>query len=263
MSRYYVTFGGAGYDNSTKLLLAGAAQFGGAITPRIYDDLWLIQSGFVAKHKWLWESNYKPVGINVANHGFGHCSWKPYILFDTMQHVPEDSLILYTDADAYPIANLDPLFEMCDRDGMVLFEEQGCINRKWIKRDCFIAMGCDEPKYWDAKHGCGRFQLFKNTLFSRAFVKSWADHAVMPRCQRHDAGGCQNLPEFTRHSTEQAILTLLAHKNNIPLHRTPDQNGWPHSPNCGQTGDEYVQLFKHEWCEGDKQMLTGSRFRNV
>lgn len=243
------------------MLIEGARTW--ADDYRVYDDRWLLESGFIAKHQWLWEAKYTPVGINQVGHGFGYCSWKPFVILDALTKAQPDDLILYTDADTYLIADVSPLFEICDREGMVIFEEQGCINRKWIKRDCFIAMGCDEPKYWDAKHGCGRFQLFKNNPFSKSFVKAWADHAVMPRCQLHDAGTAPNLPEFTRHSTEQAVLTLLAHKNNIPLHRTPDQNGWPHSPNCGQPGDEYGQIFRQEWCDGDRGNLAGSRYRNV
>lgn len=263
MRKLYVTFGGVSYDRTTAMQLRAAQERGDVDRHIVYDDRWLLESGFIHEHSWLWNTTYQPHGISVAGHGFGHCSWKPYVILDAMCKAADGDLILYTDADTYPVADMTPLFDICDREGMVLFEEQGCLNRNWIKRDCYIAMGCDEPKYWDAKHGCGRFQLFKNGLASRAFVKLWADYSVMRECQLHDTGTAPNLPEFKRHSTEQAILTLLGLKHGIPFHRTPDQNGWPHSPNCGVAGDEYAQIFKQEWCDGDKTNMSGSQFRNV
>lgn len=262
VARIYVTFSGSAFDRTTEKIYGYYGRLGADVL-RVYDDSWLIESGFVEQHKWLWDSTYKPHGIAHAGHGFGHCCWKPFIILDAMKRAQPGDLILYTDADTYPVADMSPLFEICEREGMVIFEEQGCINRNWIKRDCFIRTGCDDKFYWDAKHACGRFQLFKVTDWVVTFVRMWADYATDRACQLHDTGAAENLPEFKRHSTEQAVLTLLAHRSGVPLHRTPDQNGWPISPNCGQVGDTYPQIFKQEWCAGDRSNLSGSRFRNV
>lgn len=252
--RIYITFGGAAYDDSIERIVYDGHKYG-ADEVIVYDDRWLIKTGFVEQHKFIFESE--------PQHGFGFCSWKPFVILDAMSKALPGDVLLYTDADTYPVSDLSPLFEMCERDGIVLFEEQGCVNNRWIRRDCFIAMSCDEPRFHNGQHACGRFQLFENGWRSMTVVALWGDFATDPRCTLRGPGQAENLPTFHTHCTEQAVLSLLAMRGDIPLHRTPDQNGWPIQPGCGQAGDTYPQLFEQKWCAGDRSNLTGSRFFNV
>lgn len=254
--RIYCTFGGASHDYLTEKIVRDGPRFG-ADKVLVFDDKWLIESGFVERHTALFKA--------YPQHGFGFCSWKPFVILAAIQRSEPGDVILYTDADTYPISSLVPLFEFAERDGVALFEEQGCINNVWTKRDCFIAMGCDEPKYHNGLHACGRFQLFKKDgLFpSRNFLEDWLHFATDPRCSLHDAGVAPNLPEFRRNSTEQSVLSLLAIKFGVHLHRTPDENGWPITPGRGREEDTYPMVFKQEWCTGDRGNLNGSQYRNV
>ena len=62
------------------------------------------------------------------------------------------------------------------------------------------------------------------------------------------------------HRTEQAILTMLAHKYGYPLWREADQDGneW-----IGRDPGDYPQLFEQVRRGGPFPVGTGSRFRNV
>ena len=178
---------------------------------------------------------------------------------------------MYLDADTYPVADFRCLFEMAERDGIVLFEEQGCINKTWIRRECLDVM-CIESGPGDlgdvgeAMIACGRFQLFQSgSLRVDYLLPEWQRFSLDRRCQFHEGsptGGDD--PSFIRSSCEQAVLSVLAYQNWIPLHRTPDQAGWPVAHNgTYKPQDTYPQLFVQDGRRGDVRDLSGSRWRNV
>lgn len=266
MKRIYITFGGQAYDHITERVAASAHTFG-VDELRVYDDRWLMQTEFYRRNRWLWEWRER--------WGFGWNCWKAYIVFYTMAETgsssmyentgrtSEDCVVLYVDGDTYPIADLSPIFAFAERDGACLFESQGNPNRRFTRRDCFAAMGCDEPRYYDARHACGRFSSWHSTN-ERALdaLSEWDDFLVDPRCQGWHGSDTGDFSEFHRHSGDQSILTILAEKYGFPLHREACQYGWPPSPGHGQPDDTYPQLFIQDGSRGPDQ-LQGSRFAGV
>lgn len=264
-SRVLITFSGRAYDATTERMF-DALKFG-AHAVRVYDDRWLMTQHrqFMEDNKFLWETPKK--------FGFGWCCWKALIIADAMNWLlrtlhpvcADASTVLYVDADTYPIADLTPIFQFAERDGICLFESQGNPNKRFTRRDCCVAMGLDEEKHWNARHACGRFSAFKvGDYRAWQFLCEWLTYSVNPMCQSLEPSKyTAEFPEFARHSNEQSVLTLLASKYGIPLHREACQFGWPAQPGCGQPEDKYPQLFHQEYCTGDRGDLSGSRFRNV
>ncbi len=256
MKRIYITFGGKAYDETTERIVEDAPKFG-VDEVRVYDDRWLIENTkFREMNHWLFETEKK--------FGFGWCAWKPLIIIDALGICDPGDVVLYTDADTYPIADLSPIFDGCTaaKEGIFLFESQGCPNDRFTRRDCFIAMGLDDPKYYGRNHASGRFQLFRRaSWYTEQLLTEWAAYSVNPMCQTVAPSKYgEDLPGYHRHSNEQSILTLLAHKYEIPLHREACQFGWPATTH---PEDTYPQLFHQQWCSGDRGDLSGSRFRNV
>lgn len=255
MKKVYVTFGGAAYDKTLALALEGAPLFG-VDEVRVYDDAWLMQSDFYKLNQWIFK-------LDNGYH-FGWCCWKAYILMDTMLRLQPGDVVLYVDGDTYPIADLTPVFEIAAREKLVLFEAQGCNNNRFTKRECFVTMGIP-PERYSSQHACGRFQLFTAWDWRcTQFLMEWQTYLLNPLCQ-FNAGSTTmtDHPEFFRHSSDQSSLSNLALKYKIPLHREACQNGWPVQPNTGQPGDTYPQLFVQQWADGDRNDVSGSKFRNV
>jgi len=249
----YITFGGRAYDNQTKLTVERAHDFG-ADQVRVFDDAWLIQSDFYRLNRWIFERQ--------PQMGFGWCSWKPYILALTLKFVRFGDAVLYVDADTYPVADLRGIFEHAREHGVMLFEEQGCANRHWTRSSCWQAMG-SEPKP-DTMIACGRFQAFgAGWPYWPAFMEIWQKFSLDPRCQFHDVDHAVD-PEVIRNSAEQSVLSVLAASSRLPLHRTPDQNGWPVAHGgTYKPEDSYPQLFFQDGNRGDLRDLRGSLYRNV
>lgn len=249
----YVTFSGSAYDSTTKLIVEDGPKFG-ATEVRVYDDRWLMTQPFYARNKWLWETETK--------FGFGWCSWKSFVIQHALANADPGDVVLYTDADTFPIADLTPIFDYTREHSVMLFEEQGCINKVWTKRDCFRKMGVDDEFCHARIMACGRFQAF--TRYERLhwtdhFLRMWEDYSTLRDCQLWDRSvNCEDYPEFRRHSCEQSVLSNLAYRYNVPCHRTPDQNG-----SIDKDWDLYPQVFVQQYCTGDRGNLSGSKYFNV
>jgi len=259
MKRIYITFGGAAFDEHTQHLFE-PGDYGCLDEVRVYDDRWLMGTHFYADQRWIFEREPKM--------GFGWCSWKPYILMHALDHFAQPGdVVLYADADCVPIADLSPIFETAERHDILLFEEQGCLNGMWTRRDCWHRMGLDARYDPKSQHACARFVALtkRDSQWQHQFLWEWQRYALNPDCQFHDPSvHLRDEPEFIRHSAEQSVLSLLALEYAIPLHRTPDQNGWPVAHNgTYKTKDIYPQLFDHRGHTGNVNDLSGSRFRNV
>lgn len=250
----YITFSGADYDQTTRRIVESAPGLG-CSDVLVFDDAWLDKQPFrhLPGNRWLWEHPVK--------RGHGWFAWKPMIIMATLERVAEGDVVLYTDADTYPVADLTPIHAIADRDGLMLFESCSHRNRAWVKRDALITMAQDDPKYLDCKAGCARFCAFKRgPWIAKQFLAEWLTYAVNPNATTKDPPrlGKPEHDGFVESRDEQAIMTLLAHKYGVKLHREADQagEGW------SEDRDLYPQLFEQvHQTHGTNG--NGSRFRNV
>ena len=268
MRRIYITFGGAAYDKTTQRIVEDAPKFG-VDEVWVYDDRWLIEKHpeFYTRNHWLWETDTNPAF--GKKFGFGWCCWKAFTIIQALRRCAPGDLLLYTDADTYPISDLSPIFDLCAKERIVLFEAQGCPHHTWTRRDCMVAMGSDKSEYYDKPQACGRFSMWTagDPLVDQ-FLAEWMTYSVNLECQRLDRSHLvEEFKTFRRHSNEQSVLGLLSLKYGIVPHREACQFGWPidygHFERRGLKADEYPQLFHQQWADGDRSNLSGSRYRNV
>jgi hypothetical protein len=278
MAHFYITFSGEQYHETTGRIVRdgpklAAMACGRPATVLVYDDIWLrrCRPEFMELNRWLWEHHG-----DRGNHkrGFGWFAWKPLIILDAMERASAGDVILFTDADTYPIADLSPLFRICRRQGgQILFAASGVKHQQYCKRDQFIVMGQDEPRYTgpDVQAGVARFMLFQKGPWKiRQFLMEWLTYCVNPLAQTFDpsvlareyadADGRTILREPR---CEQAIMTNLAHRYGWPLHREACQFG-DEFPEDRDGADAYPTVFHqkgdHAW---GAVRGNGSMFRNV
>lgn len=240
MKKVYITFGGRPYDSITKYIVRDGVKYG-ADEVIVYDDAWLIKQPFFTQNKWLWDHHHK--------RGFGWYAWKPFIIFHALQKLNDGDIVLFTDADCYPISNFSMLFEQCNKDGgIMLFAAQTHKHYIWCKRDCYIVMGQDNQKYWNVQAGVARFMLFqKGPWKATQFLMEWLTYCVNPLATTFDPSTlAPEINGFREHRTEQAIMTNLAYKYGLKLYREADGSG--EINRCGilegsWDRDLYPQLF--------------------
>lgn len=256
MKRIYLTFSGSAYHATTAKIVHDAPRFG-ADEVVVYDDKRLIATEFWKLNGWLYN---RPDKHGQNGRGFGWFCWKPFIILDALSRCEDGDIVLYTDADTYPIAPIGVLYDECaKRNGMMLFSAVGCWNTMWTKRDCLIVMGQDEPKYRDCQHAVARFMLFqKGPWRVSQFLMEWLTYCLNPTAQTFDPSVlAPEYPELHEHRTEQSIFTLLAHKYGEKLYREACQFG----NSVPDDKDLYGQLFEQVGTPLPKT-LSGSVFAN-
>lgn len=251
MKHIYITFSGARYHNPTAKTVAEAPRFG-ADRVLVYDDHWLTtcRPEFTA--------SAQPLFKHHATRGFGWFCWKPLIILDALQREP-DAAVLFADGDTYPIHDLSAIYQIAERDGLMLFSSVGNMQRRWCKRDCFLLMEQDTPEYWDRQHAVARFMAFTKTHIP--FLQEWLKFTLDIRCNTFDKSLlAEELPGFHEHRCEQAILTNLAHKYGHKLYREACQFG----NSCPDDLDLFPQLFIQDGnYSHSPNPCIGSAFRNV
>ena len=245
MSLIVVTFSGGDYDLTTQRIVEDSPKFG-ATKVFVYDDLWLMDQEFykLPNNRWLWETEWK--------RGFGWHVWKTLILLDTMRtEATVGDVLLYLDADTYPIADLSTLEGTALRDGAMFFAAGAGINYQWTKRECFIIMGQDTPKYHNGKAGnAGFFALKVGPWKTEQFLYEWMTYCCNPRCNQHELSAVgSELPGYKDHRTDQSIMTNLVHKY-----------GWEFHPDASE---EPQKLFAQINQTRAPTPPKGSRWRNV
>ena len=209
VKKVYCTFSGAPYDRTTERIVVDGPKFG-ADQVLVYDDKWLEAHPFRRINKWLWETPQK--------RGYGWYAWKPLVILDALSRCEDGDVVLYTDADCYPVRSLDVLFGMTEGCGLSLFR---CLHEhgKWCKRDCFTVMG-QSPTLGEGNwQGCARFALFKRgDWLAEQILMEWLAYSVNPLATTFSPSVLgEELPKFVEHRCEQAILTNLAYKYGVPL----------------------------------------------
>ena len=260
--RYYATFGGAAYDQTIARIVEDAPRFG-ADHVFVYDDRYVLDHEFYrVNYRWWSQRDSK---YDLKNRGFGWFVWKPFVIIDALERLKPGDVLLYTDADTYPIHDLSAIYQQCvDERGMMFFAAQGCNHANFCKRDTFIVMGQDEPVFRHRDHAVARFMLFQAGRWTpKQFLYEWLAYCVNRTANTFDASVLlPEYPELHEPRCEQAILTNLIHKYGWRLHREACQAG---NAAISPEWDEalYPQLFVQLDNATDKNDVSGSKFRNV
>lgn len=174
--------------------------------------------------------------ILSCSKGAGYWLWKPYMLNKMLNLIEENDYLFYSDSGSYFIESVDPIINISNNEGVVLFHinEGTNYNCDQVKRDAFILMGCDNVEYWYNQSPINAaFCLFKKNAFSLKFVSEWLYWARDERILIDTPNICgePNLPEFVAHRHDQSILSILAKKYNIISFTDPSQYGNPYRTN--------------------------------
>jgi hypothetical protein len=226
-----VSFATADFSQARLLLEKSARRFG--LQTRIYGP----------DHAVIAALRAASPDVMSARRGAGYWLWKPHIILDAMNTLPEGRPVFYVDVAMTVIADPWPLIAQAGAHPVILFgsEDPGS-QARWTKRDCFIEMDADTPDFWNLSQLMAGFQLYRNGPQARAFLEKLAKALANRRAVSDDPNshGLPNLTGFRDHRHDQSILTILAAKEGMPILQDPSQFGPWDAP---QQGKPFGQIF--------------------
>jgi len=142
----------------------------------------------------------------------GHLSWKPYIIMRELMDVDDCDVVWYLDADVRWHPGVDILARFVDlaKDRGIALRNFGCTNAHFARREMFVLMGMDEPRYREAPHLTGAMMAFERSNRTLQFVQDWLvaslsyDVIAKKIGQEHKESDV-----FLAHRT-QSVLSILA-----------------------------------------------------
>lgn len=166
---------------------------------------------------------YKENDIFKFKKYYGFFLWKPFLIDTVLDSTPCDT-VLYCDSNLRftDINKFLKIYNEWFAKGNHIFiaKYPHYINKDWTKRDCFVLMDADEPRYWEAKQVWSVIIGFDNSDFSKMFVKEWLEYNRDKRIASDEENVCglPNLDGYNAHRWDQSILSIMVEKYNLPCY---------------------------------------------
>lgn len=156
--------------------------------------------------------------ILQAPRGAGYWLWKPWAIHRCLHEAAPGDLVMYLDTGILIRRPLHGLIEQACRHQLLLFGHP-TRNAAYVKRDCFVLTGTDDPGCHATHQIDASTILILNTEANRRFVSTWLDYCTDPRILTDAANQCglPNLTGFVAHRRDQAVLSLLVWRERAQL----------------------------------------------
>jgi hypothetical protein len=156
--------------------------------------------------------------------GAGYWLWKPHLILETLNKMPEAAILIYSDTGYVFRNDVEKLLDIIshqDKD-IILTHLDAPSVKEITKRETFIRMKCDNEAAFSSPHIMASFMVLKNTKYVRQFIITWLKH-----CEDKDKiidgpSSKPEYPEYIHHQHDESILSLVFHlesnKKNIYLY---------------------------------------------
>ena len=174
-----------------------------------YTREWLESTSFYQNNKELLDHN----------RGAGFWIWKPYVILDKLNSIPENDIVFYLDcADVFTTGLSNFLKNYYTNNNVdCLLAYGGSNKQKWYtKRDAFYLMDCDDSRYHEHIQLEAGMLSFKNTEKIRKIINEWLNYCTnkniisdLPNLYGDNYEG------FIKHQSDQSVLSNLSLKYNL------------------------------------------------
>ena len=149
--------------------------------------------------------------ILSQNRGGGYWLWKPYFILKTLKMMAENDILLYIDSSAVFRDKIYDLLELAKEKNIILFPNFHS-NRGMVKKIVIDKIANGDELYLDKVQLDGSIILLRNTAKTRELVEEWLKLCEDPELLT-DLPSKNEYPDFKDHRHDQAILSILYHKN--------------------------------------------------
>lgn len=170
---------------------------------------------------------------NILNQsrGAGYWLWKYYFAVKLLndENIKEGDYIFYTDSGSHFVNSINHLINVMERDNTsIITFRQNHLSYIWTKRDMFLLMNADEPKYTHTGQRVGGWFLFKKDNFSKTFFEECLNYGCDPRILTDlpNQMGLPNYNGFIDHRHDESLISIMSKKYDLFPYRNPSQHGF-------------------------------------
>jgi len=149
--------------------------------------------------------------------GAGFWLWKPWVILHTLESIPENDVLIYTDVGVLFRKPILPLVALAQQHEIILLEYSAPYFGKpinVIKREIFKHFDCDTTKCHYGRHIWAGVLILRNTAKSRAFIQSWLDYCCNKKLVNDDLDpSIKQHPEFEQNYHDESLLNMLFNTN--------------------------------------------------
>ena len=160
------------------------------------------------------------------NRGAGYWVWKPLIIRKALENIEDDDVLIYSDAGKLllniGIERPERLAELAKRqpEGFIAgMQFPVARNDHWTKRDAFILMGVDDPKFREPNQIQVGWSAWTKSGACFKLLDDWQRYAEDRRICSDDENvlGQPNYEGFQENRHDQSIYTNLVFQHNLPF----------------------------------------------
>ena len=159
-----------------------------------------------------------------APRGGGCWVWKPWVIERALRGLDAGDCLFYADAGVFFTGPVDPAAALLRPGGAPVLAFGGsALEREWTKRDAFVLLGCDTPRYADSFQAAGGLSAWRPCPESLELAAAWRRAAEDERlvCDGPRCCGKPEYPGFRAHRHDQSVFSLLCKRRGIAVHRVP------------------------------------------
>ena len=158
--------------------------------------------------------------------GAGYWVWKPLAIRHALEQIGDDDVLIYSDAGKVALS-----IDICRADrlaALAKMQPEGMIagmqlpvarNDHWTKRDAFILMDVDEPKYRETNQIQVGWSAWTKSSSCLRLLDDWQRYNEDRRICSDDDNvlGQPNYEGFEENRHDQSIYTNLVFRHNLPF----------------------------------------------
>ncbi len=188
---------------------------------------------------------------------YGYASWKPEIILNFIEKIPENSILQYSDIGCHFNTNgserLKEYMEISKKEGILGFQYkmpnfklkkklkfQIYLENEYTKSDLFNFFNLDlNSPILDSQQVWSGTMFFKNNLKTKFFLRKWLEICNINHLVDDSSSKSNNHDNFIEHRHDQSVFSILCKINNVYLlsasecEWAEDENGryWEHLKN--------------------------------
>lgn len=191
-----------------------------------------LQAGF--DHAWAFDDTiYAGTEFETRNRsllqekrGAGYWVWKPWIIRNALEQIGDEDVLVYSDAGKLPVSielsRTERLASLALRqpEGFIAgLQLMGSRNDQWTKRDAFVLMDADSPKFREPSQIQVGWSAWTKSKACFRLLEDWQRYNEDRRICSDDENvlGQPNYSGFEENRHDQSIYTNLVFKYDLPF----------------------------------------------